>query len=80
MSGAFVPPRPEVVAEVRALSEAPLSPEEFIARLQIPLSDEEYEETRSLMEWFTRRYVTPAERLRYARQAYRRWKRAAPPG
>jgi hypothetical protein len=78
MSAPFVPPDPNVVARVRAMAEESLSPEEFTARLQVPLSDEEYEETRSLIEWFTRRYKTPVERLRYARHAYRRWQRGAP--
>ena len=64
----FTPPDLDAVAAVRAMAEEPLSPEEFTARLKIPMSDEEYTEIRSLIEWFCRRYPTPAERLRYARR------------
>jgi hypothetical protein len=41
--------------------------------LAVPLTDAELEETRSLIRWFRRRYPTPADRLAYARRAYRRW-------
>ena len=39
---------------------------------------EEYEEIRSLIEWFKRRYPTPAARLGYARRATRRWQAGNP--
>jgi hypothetical protein len=46
----------------------------------VPLGEQEEEESRSLIRWFRRRYPTPAERLAYARRAYRRWRDAAPRG
>jgi hypothetical protein len=68
------------LALVRALSERQLSPEEFRAALAIPLGEGEEEESRSLIRWFRRRYPTPADRLAYARRAYRRWAAARPRG
>jgi hypothetical protein len=68
------------LALVRALSERQLSPEEFRAALAIPLGEAEEEESRSLIRWFRRRYPTPADRLAYARRAYRRWAAARPRG
>jgi hypothetical protein len=50
-----------------------LGPEEARAALAVPLGEAEEEETRSLIRWFRRRYPTPADRLAYARRAYRRW-------
>jgi hypothetical protein len=70
-------PSPEALARIRALSERLLSPEELRAALAVPLGEDE--ESRSLIRWFRRRYPTPAERLAYARRAYRRWRAAAPP-
>jgi hypothetical protein len=58
---------------VRALSERQLGPEEVRAALAVPLGEAEEEESRSLIRWFRRRYPTPADRLAYARRAYRRW-------
>jgi hypothetical protein len=69
---------PAVVARIRVLSERRLSPPEFRAALAVPLSQAEEEESRSLIRWFRRRYATPAERLAYARRAYRRWLAAQP--
>ena len=60
-------------ARVRALSERQLSPEDVRAALAVPLGEAEEEESRSLIRWFRRRYPTPADRLAYARRAYRRW-------
>jgi len=71
-------PDAAALARVRALAERQLSPEEVRAALAIPLGDAEEEEIRSLIRWFTRRYPTPAERLVYARRAYRRWAKALP--
>jgi hypothetical protein len=67
------PPTREALARVRAIAERTLSPEEFRAALAVPLTDAELEETRSLIRWFRRRYPAPADRLAYARRAYRRW-------
>ena len=76
----LAPPPPEALARLRAISERQLSPEEVRAALAQPLGAVEEEESRSLIRWFRRRYPTPAERLAYARRAYRRWLAAAPPG
>lgn len=65
-------------ARLRALHDEPLSREEFLARLAIPVSDEERRETLELVRWFCRRYPTPGERLAWARRAYARWTRGAP--
>jgi hypothetical protein len=71
-------PTAEALARVRALSERVLSPEEVRTALAVPLGAAEEEEARSLIRWFRRRYPTPAERLAYARRAYRRWRAAQP--
>lgn len=70
-------------ARLREQHEAPLSREEFLARLAIPISDEERDEVRELARWFCRRYATVGKRLAWARRAYARWIRraaAAPDG
>ena len=71
-------PTPQAVARVRRLAERVLSAEEISAALALPLGPEEEEEARSLIRWFRRRYPTPADRLAYARRAYRRWTEALP--
>lgn len=60
-------------ARLRALSEQPLSADEWKRRAAIPITDDERERTLELVRWFTRRYPTPGERLAYVRRAYRRW-------
>lgn len=70
-------PTREAVARARAEAERQLSPEEFDAYVNAPISDAEREETRALVAWFTRRYPTGADRLAYVRRAYKRWQRAA---
>lgn len=58
--------------------EKPLSPEEFEAQLQATLADaNEQESTRELIEWFTRRYPTVEERLRYVSRHARAQRRHA---
>ena len=74
----LAPPGPEALARLRAFSERQLSPDEFRAALAQPLGEAEEEESRSLIRWFRRRYPTPADRLAYARRAYRRWAAARP--
>ena len=64
------------IARVEAISERRLTPEEWSAYVNQPMSPEEQSEIDGLIAWFTRRYPTPAARLRYARRAYRRWKAA----
>ena len=66
-------PDPEALARVGALADRQLSPDEVRAALAVPLGEAEEEESRSLIRWFRKRYPTPADRLAYARRAYRRW-------
>jgi hypothetical protein len=68
----FVTPSSEAIARVRALSDRVLDAEEFRAALATPLVENEEEETRALIRWLRRRHPTPADRLAYARRAYRR--------
>lgn len=77
MTRRFVPPPPEAVAEVRRLADRLLSPEDLVAWLET--TDEERAEIESLIAWFTRRYPTPADRLRYAARTYEHWARGMPP-
>ena len=70
--------RPVTVFAWRSTIE--LSLEEWRAGLAAPMSEEEEAEILSLIGWFCRRYPTPAERLAYARRAYRRWTRAQQSG
>jgi hypothetical protein len=79
MTKTLVPPPPHVVAKMRAVAERRLSAEEFDAYVNAPMDDFEREQIRGLIAWFRRRYPTPAERLAYARRAYRRWAAAMPP-
>ena len=65
--------RISTIARIQAIAERTLSAEEFRAALAVPLGEAEEEEARSLIRWFRRRYPTPADRLAYARRAYRRW-------
>lgn len=51
-----------------------LTVEEFDAYVNAPVTDAERDEIRSLVEWFTRRYPTGADRLAYVRRAYKRWR------
>jgi hypothetical protein len=72
------PPDPETLARAGDLADRQLSPDEVRAALAVPLGEAEEEESRSLIRWFRRRYPTPADRLAYARRAYRRWTAARP--
>ena len=74
----FAPPSPEAIARIQAIAERTLSAEELRAALAVPLGEAEEEGTRCLIRWFRRRYPTPADRLAYARRAYRRWTTARP--
>ena len=79
MSRPFVPPSPEAIRAVREMAEQPLSPEEFHAWVDAPISDEEMENEVALIRWFIRRYPTPAARLAYVRQAMKGWRAGMPP-
>ena len=52
-----------------------LGPAEARAYLDAPISQAERDEVLALVNWFKRRYPTPAERLAYVRRAYARWRR-----
>ena len=65
--------RAAVRARVEAEAERRLSPEEAAAYVGAPVSEAERAGARALVAWFRRRYPTGAERLAYARRAYRRW-------
>ena len=69
----FPRPSPEALAEIREIAERRLSREEFQAWVGAPMSDDERRGILEMVEWFQRRYPTPAERLAYARRAYARW-------
>jgi len=73
----LTPPPPETIAWLRDLAERRLSAGEFNAALAVPVDEFERDEMISLIDWFCRRYPTPAERLAYVRRAYRRWTAAA---
>ena len=44
-----------------------LSPEEFAARVAVPMSDYERESFDDMVSWFVRRYPTAGERMRAIR-------------
>ena len=75
MSRAIQPATDATRARLKALAEEPLPLEEWRRRATIPLTDDERERTLELVRWFRRRYPTTAERLAYARRAYKRWAR-----
>ena len=67
---------------LRAAVDRELTPEEFQAYLDQPITPAEREGVRDLVRWFTTRYSTPLERLAYVRRATRRWSgttRRSPP-
>ena len=68
----LVPFPPEVLASVIEDAERRLSPEEFEAYVNAPMSEAELERIWELIDWFSRRYPTPLERLAYVRRAYAR--------
>ena len=63
-------PSPEQVARVRAMAERRLSAEEFAAYVEAPMTDEERDGILSLVDWFSRRYPTPLDRLVAGRRAW----------
>lgn len=50
-----------------------LTPQEFQAYVDAPVSEAEREESLRLIRWFKKRNPTPAERLAYAQGSYARW-------
>jgi len=65
-------------ARLKAMYDAPMDVAEFVRCAAAPLTAEEIAETRELINWFTQRYPTGAERLAYARRAWERWSRSGP--
>ena len=61
--------RDRIREDVRALVERRLELSELEAYVRAPMSDDERDEILSLIDWFTRRYPTPGERLAAARRA-----------
>jgi hypothetical protein len=70
MTRRFVPPPPELVAELRLVAERRLSAAEFEAYVAAPMSAEEHQQLVELIDWFMTRYPTPAARLAQARRSY----------
>jgi hypothetical protein len=66
---------PDLADAIDALVERRLSPEEFAAIERAPMSDAERAGILENVEWFTRRYPTPAARLAYVRRAHARWRK-----
>ena len=69
MSTALQMPSERTIQTARSLSERALSVEEFQAAADAPLGPDEREAYIELLDWFSRRYPTPAERLTYIRRA-----------
>ena len=63
------------IARLRAFADRRLTADEVRAWLGAPISEEEREDTLSLIRWFRRCYPEPADRLAYLRRAYARWPR-----
>jgi len=61
-------------ANIAAFANRELGLDDVRAYLEAPVSDDEREQTIALIQWFTRRYRTPLERLAYVRRAYARWR------
>lgn len=72
MTKPFVPPPPEALLLVRREAARILTPAEWDAYVRAPMTEGERAETASLVEWFTRRYPTPLERLQYVTRAMKR--------
>lgn len=70
--------RPEAVLAAREVAERRLTAEEFAAWADGQMGDAEREELYSLIDWFTRRYPTPLERLVFATRMDRQLRRSQP--
>lgn len=75
MTAKFVPPTEDQLRAIRQHAERSLSAEEASAYLAT--TEAEREEMRALIDWFSHRYPTPADRLRYARAWAKRLRRMA---
>jgi hypothetical protein len=65
-------------SEIEALSEEPVSLEEYARRFSTPPSDEDVAETMDLVRWFCARYPTAKERFAYIRRKHEEWTRNRP--
>lgn len=65
--------RADVRARLVAEARRRLSATELAEYVEAPVSDGERADAVALVTWFRSRYPTGAERLAYARRAYRRW-------
>jgi hypothetical protein len=65
-------PDAETLSRLEQIAHRSLSKEEFDAYVDAPMSEHERAEIHALIDWFTRRYPTPLERLRAARRFYLR--------
>ena len=74
----IAPPSEDFLAEVEAFENRALSPAEFEARANAPMSDHEREDLEHLVSWFTRRYPTAGERLRAVDRLTAQWLRSRP--
>jgi hypothetical protein len=72
------PPSAEALERIQKLTERELSPEDFDAYVNAPMTQEEREEILASVAWFRKRYPTPGERLAAARRAYQQWARGMP--
>ncbi len=75
MPAPFDPPSTNTLERIRQLAERQLSPEEFEAYIQAPMTDAERNEILESIAWFKKRYPTPADRLAATRRASRQWSR-----
>lgn len=72
-----IEPLPPALADLaRSMLEETLPGEEFARRAAEPMSADDRADIESLIAWFTHRYPTAAERLRYARNRSRHSMRA----
>ena len=71
----------QVAARPKDLEEAlnrTVTPDELQYALHREIPESERAEVEALFRWFTTRYPTPGERLRYIRHAYTRWSGRTP--
>jgi hypothetical protein len=78
MTRRFVPPTPEELRDLKELADRPLTAEE--AEAYLVTTPEERAEMAALIDWFQRRYPSPADRMKYARRWTLRLRRTLPAG
>jgi len=75
----FQKPSPTAIERVQREANRRLTPEEFAAYVDAPMSAEERDDQLALIRWFRARYPTPAARLAHARRLGRSWFDASSP-